>query len=362
MRVGIISYDFYPPIGGQGVYVHEIHKRLHEHGITPYVFSSREGDGAESCFSYKVPNPVSFSLIVNKRINKWVKEHELDLVHVQGGPGGVLLFKKPAVPLVYTAHHLYSQQYEFLHKPVYAFLKHLEKVGYLRSDRIVAVSSTTRDSLVQKYNIPESKIEIIPDGVDFTDFKPLILEKIPDSVLYVGRLCERKGIRYLIEAISIIKRKKQDIKLYIVGTGALEGELRKMVTDYSLNDTISLLGGVSQEELVKWYNHAEVFVLPSLFEGFGIVCIEAMACGTPVIGTDVPGIIDIIENQKTGSLVSSRNAEKLAGAIEQLLTNKDLRLRLGQAGRDKALRNYSWDDITKKIAQLYVEVGTHKQN
>lgn len=359
MRIGFIGYDFYPPIGGQGVETYGLYKTLqNEKDVDIFVFSSRENNLDNHIHIPTIMNinglgPFYFSFWFNRNLHRIIKKYKLDLLQIYGGPGGVFLLRKPNVPVIYVANHTYAQQYKNLEKSIYRVLMKLERKGYKYAQRIVAISTTTKDSLVNDYQVPSEKITVIPVGVDVGIFKPLDIKKIPNSVLYVGRLCERKGLYYLIESIKMVREAIPNIKLYLIGKGNLREELQRLVEKHGLLRNVVFIGKVSEEELIKWYNRAEVFVLPSLFEGFGIVCIEAMACGVPVIGTKVPGIVDIIRDRDNGLLVPPQDPDSLAKAIVQMLKDKGLCKYLGERERKGILGKFDWSKISEEFIDLY---------
>ena len=355
MRTGLISYDFHPPIGGQGVEAYGLYKALgNRTGVDVVVFSSRENDIRDHV---RVPaggtlgmSQLYFSLKVNMRISRVTRRNKLDLLQVYGGPGGVLLLKKPAAPLVYVANHTYAQQYRHLGRLVYRPLKMLEGIGYGRAREIVAISTTTRESLISDYGIDPEAVTVIPVGIDTSVFKPSGASQEPQSLLFVGRLCRRKGLSYLVEAIGIVRREVPDVRLYIVGEGGLRGELEKSVDETNLSSNIRFVGKVSDKELVEWYNRVEGFVLPSLFEGFGIVCLESLACGTPVIATRVPGVTDIVNDVPPCVLVPPCDATALARAITVFLKEGWGR---GRKRETLAGPGFDWESISGRFVEVY---------
>ena len=360
MRVGIISYDFFPSIGGQGVEAYELYRALSEDPrIHVEVFSagknSLENHTRIPSVDYSGLGQLFFSLLVNPVARRLAGRRGLDIMQVYGGPGGVLMLKKPGIPLLYVANHTYAQQSEFLRRPVYRALKRIEGYGYGMADMIVAISSTTADSLVKDYGIDPRIVATIPVGIDTDVFKPLEIERVPGSILFVGRLCKRKGVPLLIDALKVVNKSIPEAKLFIVGDGGMKTTLEEKVRRDRMDKSVEFLGRLSQEELVRWYNRVEVFVLPSLFEGFGIACLEAMSCGTPVVASRAPGLIDVVSDGKTG-ILSERSPDSLAHCIQKILEDKDFSLELGLAGRNKALERFSWKDIEKEFVEVYYRV------
>lgn len=357
LRVGIVSYDGLVPQGGQGVYVSNLTRRLPQHDIQPVVFSAR-GDGNGLGISLGGASPLDFSWRASRALPALLREHHIDMVHAQGGPGGVMLLRHPKTPLVYTAHHLYSQQRLALGGAkwkglAYRALQRLEARGYGMAGGVVAVSSTTASALVRDYNVPGNRVSIVPDGVDIDTFRPLNESRLPGSLLYVGRLHRRKGLEYLLQAMPEVLREVPGARLYLIGQGSMEKELVAQVRRLYLDEAVTFLGRVDDQELCRWYNRAQAFVLPSLLEGFGMVCLEAMACGTPVVATRVPGIVDAVADQETGLLVPLGNAGALAGSIVRLLKDRELRHEMGHRGIERARRLFTWDRVASETASFY---------
>jgi len=342
------------------VEAYNLYRKLRERqDIEVRALSSRtndlEGHNAVSVICPGGLGPLYFSVKVSGIIEKLVAEYRLDLIQVYGGPGGIFLFKKPKVPLIYLANHTYSQQYRFLGKNYYKTLSRLERKGYMLAEKIVAISNTTRDSLVEDYGISEERIEVITPGFDREKFKPLELQRIPSSILFVGRLCPRKGIDYLLESISIVKMEIPGIKLYIAGDGSLRKKLARTVRQNRLDSNVFFLGKISDNELVEWYNRVQVFVLPSLFEGFGIVCLEAMACGTPVIATRVPGVVDVVRDEFPNRLVPSGDPRSLTDAIIKFFKEEKLE-KYRWVPPVEELEKFDWDKICERFVNIYNEI------
>lgn len=365
MRVGIITYDFYPPIGGQGTEAYNLYKQLMKKDqLEVIVFSSRKNNLKNHV---RIPSlngdlgPLFFSLYISLKLREIIDTYNLDILQVYGGPGGVFLLRKPNLPVIYVANHTYAQQFRYFKKRIYQFLMLLEKIGYIISTKIIAISSTTKKSLVDDYGIPPEKIIVIPVGIDLDEFKPLNdIKKIPSSILYVGRLDKRKGVQYLIRAMKHIVKDFPTAKLYIIGNGNLRNSLEELARREKVNNHVVFLGKVPTNDLIEWYNKAEVFVLPSLFEGFGIVALEAMACGTPVIGTKVPGIVDIIEHEKTGLLVSPKNEKELGENLKQMLSTPKMRRRFVHKSKKRLEKKFEWKVIAEKVDKIYKTlVGGH---
>jgi len=207
---------------------------------------------------------------------------------------------------------------------------------------------------IASYGCPPEKIRIIPNGVDTELFRPKNGQE-ENLVVWVGRFVQEKGLQYLIEAAKIVVSYRKDVKFMLIGDGPLMQEIRSMVDRYSLSNNIIFTGVVAHNQLTKTLQKATLFVIPSLKEGMPNTLLESLACGKPVIGSDISGINDIVTHGQNGLLVPPRNPEALANAILKLLDSKNLRRRLGQSARQLIVREYSWDIIIKKIEKVYHE-------
>ena len=182
-------------------------------------------------------------------------------------------------------------------------------------------------------------------------------------ILFSGRLIQRKGVDYLLKALPAVL-KHQNVKLFITGNGDRRDEWQKLAFDLEINQNVSFLGFVSNEELAKQYALCDIYCLPAIYddnndtEGLGVVLIEALLYSKPVISTNVGGIIDVIKNNETGLLVEEKNSEQLANAILKLINNPKLAQKLGQAGAEHVLRNFSWRKIIDEVEELISQAHT----
>ena len=236
------------------------------------------------------------------------------------------------------------------------FLKWFLRWAIRISDRVVAISTFTANDVRSISDVPA---EVIPYTVGLSD-KSNIKDKKSKTdrpeILTVGRMVERKGVRYLIEAMQ----KLPQARLEVVGGGPLLPELKEQAKDVGVTDRVHFAGKVSEQELMEHYRRAAVYVQPGIIDSrgdtemLGVVLLEAMHYGVPVIGSDLGGITDIIINEKTGLLVPQKDPKALAGAIGRILEDEKLRQRLVK-GADEHLRtNFSWDAIVSKWMAIYL--------
>jgi len=241
-----------------------------------------------------------------------------------------------------------------------------EKDLVQKCDRIIAVTSREKNELIRYYGAPHQSITIIPCGVNLDMFKPANKDKARQKLgldhqrllLYVGRLEPLKGLDKLLIALSRIENSK-NLKLLVIGGDqeSLERmeELHKLSADLNIRHSVDFLGSVDQSKLPSFYNAADVTVVPSYYESFSLVALESLACGTPVITTNVGDLMNIIQGPETGYVVKDNSPEELASAISRLLLQKT-----GKNIDPIQIRNlaasYGWSTITDKLLQEYTEV------
>ncbi|MBI2868708.1 MAG: glycosyltransferase family 4 protein [Chloroflexi bacterium] len=358
IRAGVISNDFFPILGGMGRVVHEVYvKRLMKEPDLELHFFSPCDNGIPNHtraagFCRKFGLNLTFSLAVNKNIAAWIRDKKLDLLSIHGGTGGVFLFLKPSVPVIYTCHGtLYRQYRSALGQRWKWALSKLEQASYQRAALVTAVSEDVRDIILTRYGIPAAKVQVIYNGVDTSEFRRLDrVNRIKNSLLFAGRLAPSKGISYLVkEVIPAVRNTIPDVKLFVAGAGGLRKELEDYTISHGLEPNIHFLGWVGGEDLVRWYNRVELAVLPSARESFGLMIIEAMACGAPVIATRIPAVTEIVKDGENGLLVDYGDSGELSRTITEALSNRALRAELSRAGRRTVEGRFSWDRIAGQM-------------
>jgi glycosyltransferase involved in cell wall biosynthesis len=181
------------------------------------------------------------------------------------------------------------------------------------------------------------------------------MDTLHPSILFMGRLEKIKGVDILIRSIPFVANSIPDVHLYIAGSGEEEGKLKHLVKKLDIGENVTLLGFVSEDEKWSYYKSTDLCVVPSVEGPFGIVLLEAMACGKPVIASNVGGIPYIVEDGKTGLLFECGDIEGLTEKVSTLLQNKEMREKMGAEGLEKA-KEFSWDMIAERTVELYKEV------
>ncbi|MGM0404981.1 MAG: glycosyltransferase family 4 protein [Thermoplasmatota archaeon] len=206
---------------------------------------------------------------------------------------------------------------------------------------------------------PTSDTAILPSkGIDTKKFEPkssytTTSEKV--KVLYVGRLHELKGLDHLIKAFSYVKKVYDNVKLLIIGGGDLKDELKELVHKERMDEDVNFIGEVEHSELIHHYQNSDIFVLPSLSEGLSNVIMEAMACGLPVIATDVGGNPELVKHEKGGLIVRAKNVSGLQNSLVRLLNDAELREKMGKFNR-KYIQKFNQDSVLSKKAELLEKV------
>jgi D-inositol-3-phosphate glycosyltransferase len=245
------------------------------------------------------------------------------------------------------------------------------------ADRIVAATTIEKDQMVQLYGADPAKIVVIPCGVDLSLFHPIPMNEARQRldicdrkhmVLFVGRIERLKGIDTLLEAMAIVVQDfpnwKEEICVCIVGGDVSEDSavvdkemerLKELRARLGIADLVTFLGAQAQDTLPDHYSAADVVVMPSYYESFGMVALEAMACGTPVIASQVGGLAFTVQDGVTGFLVPERDPVALAEKITLLLKDQTLRTKLGAQGIEWA-RQHTWAQVADQILSLYSEL------
>jgi glycosyltransferase involved in cell wall biosynthesis len=225
---------------------------------------------------------------------------------------------------------------------------------YLQYAQAIISVSRAADTFVESIMGSDLRARrfIVPNAVDTLRIRPPEREPEDNIILFVGRLVYRKGLHVLVKALQRIKGR--DFKLYVVGGGYMEIPARMLAKAYGVEDKVEFLGVVPEDVKIELYRRAKIVVVPSILnESFGIVALEAMAAGRPVIASRVGGLEDVVVNGETGILVEPGSEEQLAEAIELLLDDEPYRRRLGANARRVVEERYSWDVVLDRIVDVY---------
>lgn len=286
------------------------------------------------------------------------RREQFDVVHVHWPfPHGIWAYFAASwrgTPVVLTFHGA-----ELLLSKKFPFVKYFIRHAVRHAQGLICNSNYTARQLADLTGVELSRIRVIPFGATVS-IRPAAKNpgKPVKDMLYVGRLIERKGVTYLLDALPKIAA-RANVHLHIVGDGNKAGELKQQAYSKGLEALTTFHGMVSNEQLEQLYRDADVFVLPAIVdsrgdtEGLGIVLVEALAFQTPVVASDVGGISDVIRHGETGILVAQKDADALADAVVELLDNPERAKRLVNAGMAHAQSYFDWNRITDSLVQVY---------
>jgi len=407
LNVAIISYHTCPlatlggkDTGGMNVYIRDLSHALGRAGVHVDVYTRSQDEhvphilhdlgygnrvihipaGPESPLPKKTLSEFipQFSKEIINLTDK--KDLKYDIIHSHYWMSGIAakkLKKEWHIPIVHMFHTLSIMKNKVARdvseiEGNYRLDGEHEIINF--ADQIIAATKSEKDQLINLYHAEEKKISIIPPGVDISRFYPIPAEEAKDfigikpedrMILFVGRIEPLKGIETLIRAISIIKDSEVMIDcphhLVIIGgdpdttNNGLNSEMarvQKLSQDMGLQDLVIFLGKRDQDSLPYYYSAAEIVVVPSHYESFGMVALEAMACGTPVIASQVGGLAYLVQDGKTGFFVQDGDPDDLAKRLKQLICQDELRYDFGKQANIYA-QKYSWDKITKKMIKKY---------
>jgi D-inositol-3-phosphate glycosyltransferase len=401
LRVAMLSVHTCPlaalggkETGGMNVYVRELSRELGRMGLGVDVFTRSQdpnirrvvplGEGARVVHLPAGPQaPMQRERVFDhldefvEGVDAWRRAHgiEYDLVHGHywlSGVVGLALRERWGVPVLQMFH-------TFGHFKNGAARRRIDLEPSLRldeeqrivaqADGLVAASAGERRALDDDYGADIARTVVIPCGVDTALFRPgdraearaRIGTGDTPLVVYVGRIAPIKGLATLLDAIAQLRARASAVRLLIVGGEAdepvsgHEAEIRQRVEALGLRDVVRFVGAQPQEVLRDYYLAADVTVLPSYYESFGMVALEAMACGSPVIGSRVGGLATTVRDGVTGFLVPDGDATALAERLDAVMADADLRFRLGREGVQWAAR-HRWPCVAEAVCREYARL------
>jgi len=361
-----------PVVGGISVYISNLEKYLIEEeieifSVTPYVFHMADIT-VKTVVNTRFMKNIFFkiyTLFINMiKILSYSKQVRL-IAHIHSGDKisfvenslYVLLLRSLNIPIIL---HVHATTFHLDYKKGNLLIKTAIKYVFNKSDIIIVLSNIWKKICEDVMDIPHGKLEVVHNAIDVDTFRPisktqctnrLQLPQNKKILFAVGSLIERKGFNYLVDAMKIVTEKRKGVLCFIGGSGQLEGVLQKQITELDLQTHIKLIGFVSDELLPIWMNACDVFVLPSVNESFGLVQVEAMACGTPVVATYNDGSEDVIISEEYGLLVKSMNPKELAEKI-LISLEKDW----DESTIRKYAERYRWETTIKETIYVYQQL------
>lgn len=380
MRVLFFNYE-YPPLGGGAAnatayllqeFAHmedlevelvtaSIDSEYHREILNERVIIHRLpiGKNTENLHFQSVKDLIMYSWKAYWFSRKLAREEKFDVIHsfftVPCGAIAWALRKEFRIPYIVSLRGSdvpgYSDRFAFL----YHFLRPITRLIWRGAASVVSNSQGLKDLALQ--TDPKQKIDIIYNGVDIQHFCPAEHAQPEDNdrvwhiTLGASRITDRKGIRYLIEALDML-REKYRFSVKIIGDGNARERLETLVQEKRLGDQIAFIGRVPREETLPYYQAADVFVLPSLNEGMSNAMLEALACGLPILSTRTGGADELVKEGQNGLFIKPRDAKSIVQALETLIEDNDLRQRMGRESRSLAER-MSWENVAKEYHAVY---------
>jgi glycosyltransferase involved in cell wall biosynthesis len=399
----MLAYRGNPHVGGQGVYVRNLSAALTRLGHRVTVFSGQPypqlAEGVDlvrvpsldlyrdddpfrfpRAWEYRdwidvlefgimctagFPEPLTFSLRVSRLLAQRVGE--FDVVHDNQCLGyGVLRLSRLGLPALASIHHpievdreLDLAQAQGLKRQLsmrrwYGFHRMQRRVAR-RLPQLIAVSQTARDDVITRVGVAPERISVVPIGVDSDLYRPTPgVAKVPGRILAMASAdVPLKGLAPLLEAVALLRRRR-DAEMVVVAKHRHGSELPATLARLGLNGSVRFVSGVDEAALLKLYSEAEVAVVPSLYEGFSLPAVQAMACGVAVVATTAGALPEVIgRDGETGLMVRPGDPGQLAAALERALGDEALRQRLGRAGRARVVERFTWLRTAEAIAAHY---------
>jgi glycosyltransferase involved in cell wall biosynthesis len=409
LRIALLSYRSKPHSGGQGVYVRALSRELTALGHAVEVFSGqpypeldddvplnrvpsldlyREPDPFRtprpSEFRDRIdvlefaamctagfPEPLTFSLRAARLLLP--RASEFDLVHDNQSLGyGLLRLVRAGVPTVATVHHpvAIDRQLDLAAAPSlrrrltltrwYGFTAMQARVAP-RLDAVTTVSESSRRDIETHLRVPAPGIEVVPVGIDPAAFTPPPADRPREAdsiVVTTSADVPLKGLVHLLEAVAKL-RTERPVRLTVVGTARPGGPAEAALDRLGLREAVRFTGPLPEADLVRLLQTATVAAIPSLYEGFSLPAVEAMACGTPLVTTDAGALPEVVGSQ-AGLRVRAGDVDELTAALRLVLENPSLQEQLGRAGRRRVLASYTWRSTAERTADWYARVLEEK--
>ena len=405
LRVALLSYRSKPHCGGQGIYVRHLARELAALGHDVDVLSGQpypdleqppRGGGVvnlrplpsldlyrdedpfrtpplgewrdlidaleiATMWTGGFPEPLTFSLRAARALAG--RRTHYDVVHDNQSLGyGLLRLRQLGLPLVATVHHpiTVDRRLELaaatglkkrlsLHR-WYAFTRMQARVARA-IPQLLTVSESSRRDIVTDFGVQPESVSVVPVGVDTTTFVPPTAPRVPGRIVSVASSdSPMKGARVLLEAVAKLATER-DVELVMVGTPKADGPVLRAVDSLGVGDRVRFVAGLPTAALAELFASAEVAVVPSLYEGFSIPAVEAMACETPLVATKAGALPEVVGD--CAVLVEPGNAADLAGALGALFDDEARRRTLGAAGRRRVEEHYTWRAVAEATAEIY---------
>lgn len=303
------------------------------------------------------------------RAHELMRTKQIDVIHAHDwlvAHAAIQLKHIYNKPLIATIHATESGRWNGIHNEIQSYVHSMEWYLNYESQRTIVCSEYMRNEVMNNYNLPDDKIDIIPNGIkrdkflfdfpDALDFRRRLAADHEPLIVSVGRMVPEKGFQILVEAAAEVLREIPQARFFVAGKGGMLDELRSRAHAYGIADRFVLPGYVSDEDLLKVLRVADVGVYPSLYEPFGIVALEAMAARTPVVVSDTGGLSGIVEHGVTGIKTYTGSPDSLAWGIKQVLYHPDWGKWMVDQAYQRLIDTFNWDIIAEQTKAVYERV------
>jgi glycosyltransferase involved in cell wall biosynthesis len=305
---------------------------------------------------------------IKKTMHNVIQEFQPNIIHAHmataDGYVGLLFKKKYKLPLICSFRGSDINIYPFYSR----ILKYFTKKVIAEADKLLSVSRNLKE-VAATIAVPKKEVKVLYNGCDIASNsgeshrrvrEELGILKNEQVVIFVGSIERDKGVFELLDAFGLLHKKYPDVHLILVGTGPEYKSLSNRIFRGSLKKKIHIVGRRPHNEVNIWLRAADIFTLPTYYEGFPNSVLEAMACGLPVIASNVGGISEAVEDGKSGILVKSRDVDSLYQALESVIADKSLAERMGRYGIKIIEQHFSWNSNAEQMMKLYREIGCAK--
>ncbi|BBZ33752.1 glycosyltransferase family 4 protein [Mycolicibacterium confluentis] len=402
MRIALLSYRSKTHCGGQGVYVRHLSRGLVELGHHVEVFSGppypegldprvklvevpsldlyREPDpfrvprpseiktGIDllellTMWSAGFPEPRTFGLRVERLLAE--RRDEFDVVHDNQSLGtGLLRIAESGMPVVATVHHPITRDRvldlaaaKWWRKPLvhrwYGFAQMQKRVAR-QIPELLTVSSTSAADIAEDFGVSADQLHVVPLGVDTEVFKPTLEPRVPGRIIAIASAdVPLKGVSNLLHAVAKL-RTERDVELQLVARLESNGPTLRRIAELGISDIVHISSGLSDDDLGALLASAEIACIPSLYEGFSLPAVEAMASGTPIVASRAGALPEVLGSEGAcAELVPPGDVEALTATLGDLLDSPERRYRIGIAGRQRAVDVYSWESVAAQTVGIY---------
>jgi len=286
-----------------------------------------------------------------------------DLVHCHDwlvGYAGKVIKHAYQIPLLATIHATEAGRNQGLYTPEQNYINQIEWWLSYEAWKVIVCSRHMVQEVKGLFNLPQDKIRLIPNGVNMTKYSQAPLKNVSFGpgkiVFFIGRLVKEKGVQVLLEAVPQVIAADPEVRFFIAGQGPLEEQLKVQAKNLKLEPYVTFLGYISEELKITLFKQAQVAVFPSLYEPFGIVVLEAMAAGVPVVAADTGGMGEIVSHGFSGFKVQSGDAHSLAANLIKILQDRELAKKLATNALRVVKDQYNWEQIAEKTKDVYLEI------